>query len=520
MDILQDLWCFVFAQFVHKRNMKIQSNINNNIAPAVVSFLSDVGTPSCVFHRLSENEDTAFLFESTETDTRLARFSFIGIDPAKTIRLENGQATIVDRRIGKETTLAFENPLLVLSEVIREEPAFGNLPVGVSKLVGSLPFVGGLVGYLGYGATKYFEKIPQQKNDPQAVPEGYYGLYDSLVVFDHLTRRIHVLSYRGFDHVDMLSQRLLAGSELKPLFDLASNLSDSEIFEGIAGPFNQDQYVEAVHKCKEFINEGQVFQIVLAHRFGLPIKSEPLDVYRVLQAINPSPYAYYLKYPDFVYLGSSPETFVQCQDGEVVLRALAGTRPRGQTDAEDQALAQELRKNEKELAEHHMLVDLGRNDLGRICQPGTVRVGEIATLTKYAHVMHLATEVSGCLRNDKTCFDVVQSCFPRGTVSGAPKIRAMNLLSDLEPERRGIYSGVVGYFDFAGNTDGAIAIRSALIKNGQAHVSAGAGIVYDSDPVAEYEETRNKAKSVLKAIKMADKMNLARKTSTSVKEIC
>lgn len=223
-------------------------------------------------------------------------------------------------------------------------------------------------------------------------------------------------------------------------------------------------------------------------------------------SLNPSPYAYFLKFPRFAYVGSSPETFVSCHDGEVVLRALAGTRPRGTTPEADERLAAELRADEKELAEHRMLVDLGRNDLGKTCRVGSVKIGEIAKIVRYTHVMHLATEISGRLREDKNAFDVFQSCFPRGTVSGAPKIRAMQLLSQLEPEHRGIYSGVVGYIDREGNMDGAIAIRSALIKNGHAHVNAGAGIVHDSDPKSEYEETRNKAKSMLKAIRLAERM--------------
>jgi anthranilate synthase component 1 len=265
-----------------------------------------------------------------------------------------------------------------------------------------------------------------------------------------------------------------------------------------------------VDQSKDYIRQGQVFQIVISQRFSLPCRAAALDVYRVLQAINPSPYAYYLKIPGAAYIGSSPETFVRCIDGEMSLRAIAGTRPRGADPAQDAALEVELKSNEKELAEHYMLVDLGRNDVGRVCQVGSIKLGELASLTRYTHVMHLSTEISGRLRNGKTAFDAFKSCFPRGTVSGAPKVRAMQLLSKLEPEQRGIYSGVVGYFDFKGNTDGAIAIRSALIKDGVAHINAGAGIVLDSDPLAEYEETRNKAKSVVKAVVAANLMREAK----------
>jgi anthranilate synthase component 1 len=259
-----------------------------------------------------------------------------------------------------------------------------------------------------------------------------------------------------------------------------------------------------VQEAQGYIAEGQVFQIVVAQRFALPAVASALDIYRILQALNPSPYAYLLRLPGFEYLGSSPETFVKCANGQVLLRAIAGTRRRGRDEAEDALMAEELQQCEKELAEHHMLVDLGRNDLGRVCRVGSVKPGALAQLVKYTHVMHLATEISGQLAPDKNCFDVFRSCFPRGTVSGAPKVRAMELLSRLEKERRGVYSGVVGYFDFRGNIDGAIAIRSALIKDGVAHVTAGAGVVFDSVPHEEYLETRNKARSVLQSIAAAN----------------
>lgn len=468
-------------------------------APVVLSLLSDVGTPVSVFHKLSENEPTAFLYESTEGDSRLARFSFIGVDPIKTITFKDGKATVTTTAGGQKDTIAVANPLKFLQEFLEAEGY--HRPDGRSDF----PFTGGLVGYLGYAATGYFEGIPQQDKDPFQVPDGYYGLYDAVILFDHQYRRIRIISHRGAEHANQLLEKLTSPCTLVPLADQESNLSNEEAFDGVSGPVSEDKFIGLVDKSKQYITEGQVFQIVVSHRFSLPTTVPELNVYRVLQALNPSPYGYLLKFPGFTYIGSSPETFVKCQDRQVVLRALAGTRPRGQTEDEDKRLAVELRSDEKELAEHRMLVDLGRNDLGRICSPGTIQVGEVATITRYTHVMHLATEITGTLRSDKSAFDAFQSCFPRGTVSGAPKIRAMQLLSQLEPEKRGIYSGVVGYFDFAGNADGAIAIRSALIKDNQAHVNAGAGIVFDSKPEAEYQETRNKAMSVIKAIKLAER---------------
>lgn len=475
------------------------ANEGSGRIPAIVTFSSDFGTPVSIFHKLMQDAESAFLFESTEGDGRLARYSFLGIDPLFTVSIKKGQATIKDR--SSENTVAVSNPVELLSQLLQQHAG----DIDTRALAGlDLPFIGGFVGYMGYGATSYLEKIPQQDADPFSVPDAYYGYYDAIVAFDHQYRRISVLSQRGEAHAHELMRATMRTGNLAPLRLVPQVLSDQEMFDGVYGPFSQQQFVDAVKQTKEFIYEGQAFQIVLAQRFSLKSEAEPIDIYRMLQATNPSPYAYYLKCPDFVYVGSSPETFVRCRDRQVMLRAIAGTRPRGKTREEDDHLAVELRENEKEMAEHRMLVDLGRNDLGRVSTPGTIKVGEIACLTKYTHVMHLATEITGALAQDKTAFDAFQSCFPAGTVSGAPKVRAMQLLHGLEPEQRGIYSGSVGYFDLFGNMDGAIAIRSALIKDGVVHINAGAGIVFDSDPEMEYQETRSKAKSLIQAVKLAN----------------
>jgi anthranilate synthase component 1 len=326
-----------------------------------------------------------------------------------------------------------------------------------------------------------------------------------VIVFDHLYRRIHFLSHQPLDEAQQLWIRFQAKLNTSPaLTPLSGENSDDVLFEKTHGPFTQESFCQGVEHCKTLIREGELFQIVLSQRFSMPVTTDPINIYRVIRAINPSPYSYFLKFPQFVYLGASPETFARCENGQMTVKVLAGTRPRGLTDKEDEALMQSLIADEKELAEHRMLVDLGRNDLGRVCEPGSIQLGDIATVTRYTHVMHLATRVSGKLKTGKTAFDAFQSVFPRGTVSGAPKIRAMQHLAKLEPEQRGIYAGAVGYFDFNGNMDSAIAIRSVLVKDGQAHVNAGAGIVYDSDPISEYMETRNKAKSILKAVQLAE----------------
>jgi anthranilate synthase component 1 len=485
-----------FAVFVLQRMIMI--SISNNQAIARVTMLSDACTPVAAFHTLTHDTDSpAFILESAEGDNRLARFSFVGIDPCETISLSDGKATIVDRLQNNATTVeTFGDPLAVFQSALQRHTGQAD------EEILPYPFSGGLVGYSGYALTGYFEGIPQQECDPFDIPEAFYGVFDAIVVFDHQFRQIHVVSRRGETHARQVAAKLRNPLPLPALPLPAGDRTESR--ENARGPLTPDEFKSLVAKAQGYIEEGQVFQIVLAQRFALPAVATAFDIYRILQAINPSPYAYLLRLPGFEYLGSSPETFVRCQEGEVLLRAIAGTRRRGKDTHEDAVMAEELLSSEKELAEHHMLVDLGRNDLGRVCKIGTVRCGELAQLIKYTHVMHLATEIKGQLAEGKTSFDVFRSCFPRGTVSGAPKVRAMQLLSGLEREQRGVYSGVVGYFDFRGNTDGAIAIRSALIKDGTAHVTAGAGIVHDSVPHEEYLETRNKARSVLQAIELGN----------------
>ena len=481
-------------------------------SPFAKSFSADLGTPVALFHKLSKSEPFSFLFESTEGDARLARYSFLSTDPCLTVKFDKGAVT-VQTKDGAPHSEAVENPIDYLRQKLAEFRK--TIESGIAAKQGTfsdflkshenLPFLGGFVGYMGYGACGYTEKIPQQESDILAVPDGYYGLYDAVAIFDHQYRRVTILSLRSEEHVHELVGKILSPDNLQPLAIDHTKLSKEQIFKGVSTSVDKAKYISSVQKAQEFVKEGQAFQIVVAQRFSLGTTAPPIDIYRMLQATNPSPYAYFLKFPEFVYLGSSPETFVQSHDGELMLRAIAGTRRRGADAAHDLLLQAELKTDEKEMAEHRMLVDLGRNDLGRISRAGTIRVGELACLTKYTHVMHLETEIRGKLAAEYDMFDAFQSCFPAGTVSGAPKIRAMQLLSQLEPERRGVYSGAVGYFDWRGHMDGAIAIRSALIKDSCAHVNAGGGIVYDSEPELEFEESRNKAMGVLQAIKLAER---------------
>ncbi len=467
------------------------------------TLLSDIATPVSLFARLSASSEYAFLLESNDGDSRLARYSFIGVDPAKTAQIDGHHVTIHDRRLDREQVIPSNEPMAVLADLMAE---YRKSHPNSDELLSLVPFTGGLFGYMGFGLTECFENIPRQQTDVLSVPDGIFGLYDTLAIFDHLYHRLTLIAPDKAT-LERLEKSINEPDPLKPLVFGAGDTklgSDETIFKNVSESLGQEAYLKVVDTAKEAIRIGEIFQIVPAQRYSLPVSASPEDIYRYLKAVNPSPYGYILKFPELSYVGSSPETYVSVKNAEVTLRALAGTRPRGVDDEEDTRLMDELRNNEKELAEHRMLVDLGRNDLGRVCVPGSVMVGEIATVTKYTHVMHLATEVYGILRGEKSPFDMARSCFPRGTVSGAPKIRAMELLSKLEPEQRGIYSGMVGYFDDQGNMDSAIAIRSVLVKAGRAHVHAGAGVVYDSDPEMEYQETRNKAKSVLRAIQLAE----------------
>ncbi len=495
---------------INPRESNLQST---STTPISISFASDIGTPVAIFEKLSRTSKYAFLFESTEGDSRLARYSFLGVDPLVTLRFSKGQVIEKNSLTGEVDEKPVENPITYLRDVsqkyaLKLSQETKTADFSLAKFLDShshFPLVGGFVGYMGYGVSSSIEPINRQTKDVVGVPDAYFCLYDSVVVYDHQFRRATIVSMRGAQHAAELLSRITEPASLKPLQLDLKPLNEEEIFEDVETSITRDEYVRSVEKARDYIKEGQVFQIVLAQRFTLPTQASPIDVYRMLVATNPSPYAYFLKYPEFDYLGSSPETFVQCRNNKLMLRALAGTRPRGSTTAIDDALAQELKNDEKEMAEHRMLVDLGRNDLGRVSKPGTVKWGEIACLTKYTHVMHLATEINGELKDNLSSYDAFQACFPAGTVSGAPKVRAMQLLSELEPESRGIYSGAVGYFDLNGNVDGAIAIRSALMKDKKAHVNAGSGLVYDSKPDTEYQECRNKAKSVLQAIKLAER---------------
>jgi len=455
-----------------------------NLVPVYHEIMADMETPVSAYLKIARG-NYSFLLESVEGGERLARYSFIGTEPS--LILGTGGENPVD-------------PLLLIE---KEFKRFQLVPIA------GLPrFHGGMVGYLGYEVARYFERLPSPDHDPLGLPESVLMLSDTLLVFDHLTHKIKIVSHAHLDgdietayleatrKIDSLAERLQQPvptevSATTSEFPVSSNLSQAE-FEAI------------VSRTKDYIYAGDIIQAVLSQRLARRTEASPFAIYRALRSINPSPYMYYLHLGDFYIVGASPELLVRMEDGVVSNHPIAGTRPRSKDTAQDIALEEELRNDEKECAEHLMLLDLGRNDIGRISEPGTVEVTQFMDIERYSHVMHLVSHVQGKLRAGLSQFDALRACFPAGTVSGAPKIRAMEIIAELEPDKRGPYAGAVGYFDFSGNLDTAIAIRTIVIKDGIAYVQAGGGVVADSIPEREYQESLSKAQALLTAIKQAE----------------
>jgi anthranilate synthase component 1 len=432
--------------------------------------------------------DYAFLLESVEGNNSTAGYSFIGTEPYRVLRTRESEKT---------------NPLDSLAEELSRHR--------LVEIKGLPDFCGGAVGYLGYETIRRLEELPSPESDPLALPESVFMLVDTLLIFDHANNRIKIVSLAppdgdnaynaAVEKIDDLAERLKQPLELPPPPPTPPKSSGTP---EVASNLTRAEFEANVAKAREYIIEGEAIQIVLSQRLSRRTSAQALDIYKALRRINPSPYMFFLDFKGFQVIGSSPEILVRAIDGRVTTRPLAGTRPRGKTPDEDKRLEEELRADEKERAEHIMLVDLGRNDIGRVSLPGTVEVSELMDVERYSHVMHLVTNVEGKLRPDLTPIDALGACFPAGTVSGAPKIRAMEVIAELEPDKRGPYAGCVGYFSFSGAMDTAITIRTIVMADGTAHVQAGAGIVYDSVPSREYEETMNKARALLKAIEEAE----------------
>jgi anthranilate synthase component 1 len=482
--------------------------------PVVKEIVADLLTPVSAFLKIAEHSDYAFLLESVEGGEHVGRYSFLGKDPFLILRGRD-HTTLIERA-GVTTTS--EKPFI---ETLRE------LMNGFqSPFVPGLPrFTGGAVGYLSYDAAEWFEPAVARKDSPryrEASPElvadheseggpdqSGFMLFDTVLAFDHVQHRILLIAnarISGEEDLRALYQFACAKiefleRELERALSLPKGVASGPV--DLSSNFTQPAFEAIVRSAKEHIAAGDIYQVVLSQRFSAEVGVDPFMVYRALRHVNPSPYMFFIRMAGRSIVGSSPEMLVRVEGRQAVTHPIAGTRPRGRTDDEDQRLADELRRNEKERAEHVMLVDLGRNDLGRVCQYGSVRVPTFMALERYSHVMHLVSVVEGQLSDEHDRLDALVACFPAGTVSGAPKVRAMQIIGDLEPLRRGIYAGAVGYLDFAGNLDFCITIRTIVLENGIASIQAGAGIVADSNPTAEYEETRDKARAMVRALELA-----------------
>ncbi|MBL7165997.1 MAG: anthranilate synthase component I [Dehalococcoidales bacterium] len=461
---------------------------NGNLVPVCREIVADLETPVSAFLKINR-DGYSFLLESVEGGERVARYSFIGTDPYRVLTTRGEDGT---------------DPLL---------PLAGELEKYKVVPVNGLPrFCGGAVGYLSYETVTRFEELPSPTADPLGLPESLFMLVDTMLAFDHATHKIKVISYISLDSPDIETAYRQAVEKIDSLVDRLktpllpgqAELKHVATGKGLSSNMSRGDFEDKVRLIKEYITAGEAIQVVLSQRLKQPTRANPFDIYRALRTINPSPYMFFLDFKDFHIIGASPEILVRVEDGAVMTRPLAGTRPRGKDPAEDDRLDKELRSDEKERAEHIMLVDLGRNDIGRVSQPGTVEVSDLMDVERYSHVMHLVSHVQGKLRGDMTPLDALRACFPAGTVSGAPKIRAMEIIAELETEKRGPYAGAVGYLSFSGNMDMAIAIRTMVVNRGIAYTQAGCGVVYDSIPEKEYEESMNKARALLNAVSQAE----------------
>jgi len=466
--------------------------------------LADTLTPVSAFLRLSEGADYAFLLESASGGETVGRFSFVGADPLQvfTSRGSKIQLSHSSGETEEWTGDPFEGLKGVLSKFSCKETEHPDM------------FTGGAVGYISYDAVRHIEDLPDLKPDALKLPELYFGIYDSLVIFDHLYKVVRVACMAQVDGVSAASayERALdkIDSTVERLQHAVALVSDDVQVSGpldlaYSSNFRKVDFEDAVRKAKEYILAGDVFQVVPSQRLAAKTSVDGLAIYRTLRVVNPSPYMFYLRMPDVSLIGASPEVMVKVEDGTVTLRPIAGTRRRGNTAAEDRALEKELLADEKERAEHIMLVDLARNDVGKVCDFASVKLDEYMTVERYSHVMHLTSNVSGKLRPGCDAFDALRASIPAGTVTGAPKVRAMEIIEELEPEKRGPYAGAVGMLGFGGDLNTCITIRTITLVDGTAYVQAGAGIVADSVPEREYEETLNKAKALLKAIEIAER---------------
>ncbi|QQQ02319.1 anthranilate synthase component I [Lysobacter enzymogenes] len=466
--------------------------------PVVREVLSDLDTPLSVYLKLADGPHT-YLFESVEGGERFARYSIIGL-PAQRVYAFAGHALFVTENGELVDSRTVDDPFAEVERLRAEHK--------VPKIDGLPGFAGGLVGWFGFECIQYIEPrlAGGDKPDELGTPDILLMQSEEVAVFDNLKGRLYLIVHadpsqpqayaRANRRLDQLVHRLRIGGPGYPETLDSVGLDEGDFVSG----FTREGFIDAVERSKELIRAGDIFQVVLSQRLSVPFKARPVDVYRALRALNPSPYMYFLDVGGTQVVGSSPEILVRLQGEEVTVRPIAGTRPRGKTVDEDHALEAELLADPKERAEHLMLIDLGRNDVGRVSKAGTVEVGEQFVIERYSHVMHIVSEVTGRLKDGMSYADVLRATFPAGTVSGAPKIRALEVIREFEPVKRNVYSGAVGYIGWHGDADTAIAIRTAVIQDGRLHVQAGAGIVYDSDPQKEWEETMNKGRALFRAV--------------------
>ena len=473
-----------------------------NLIPVYEELIADTETPVSAYLKLDQGEHT-FLLESVESGGKFSRYSFVGAEPSVVFTMRGSAVTVTDKS-GTRTYGSTKGPLGELQMLMsRYKPiTFGELPI----------FYGGAVGFLSYESVRFFEPtVGVSKSDQLLIPDSYFVISDSILIFDHQERKLKVLvnayvegnpdrayaeAVAKIEHLlnrlrQPIANRLLPSAQPKNhVLDPQANMT-------------QDEYVKMTERMQEYIKAGDIFQVVPSQRFAVPFEDDPIELYRALRVINPSPYMFCLKFGKLSIVGSSPEVHVRCENGKVKIRPIAGTRPRKIRPEEDELMARELLADPNERAEHVMLVDLARNDVGRVCDFHSVKVTDFMIIERYSHVMHIVSNVEGNLKPGYSVYDVMRATFPAGTVSGSPKVRAMQIIAELEPTCRGVYAGAVGYFGFSGNLDSCIAIRTIVIRDGMAYVQAGGGLVADSTPMGEYQESVNKAKAALKSLAMA-----------------
>lgn len=471
------------------------------VVPVVRRVMADLLTPVGAYLRIERLSPFSFLLESVEGGEKVARYSFLGFEPHTVARSRAGRVSITSGAVEE----ASNEPMLAALRRLSGR----HIPVRSPDLP---PFVCGAVGYMSYDAARWFEKIPNANPDDLQMDDATMMFFSRLLVFDHVRHQIHLIAnvFTGGETTGLEAEYRQA---IQDIDDIEARLGDP--IEPLPRPTPNDaaplrsnmkkqEYEQAVVRAKDYITAGDIFQVVLSQRFEAALKANPFEVYRALRVVNPSPYMFYLKLGPSSIIGASPEMLVRATGRRLEYRPIAGTRPRGATETEDILLGEEMRADEKEVAEHVMLVDLGRNDLGRVSDYGSVEVTELMTVERYSHVMHLVSSIKSRLKPGKDRFDALAACFPAGTVTGAPKVRAMEIIDELEPTRRGVYAGAVMYLDYSGNLDSCIAIRTIVTRGGRAYIQTGAGIVADSIPESEYVETVNKARAMLQAIEMAN----------------